>query len=102
MQFMKSVDPKIAELLETINKKPSNAYELDLMDDDTKALSIKFYSILVSYMKDRPLSLIRHLEDFNGFKGWSLLVKDMEPSTRQRALALLTQSGRVEISRTRR
>ena len=48
MQFMKSVDPKTAELLETISKKPNNAYDMDTMDDDTKALSIKFYSILFS------------------------------------------------------
>ena len=46
-------------LLETINKKPNNAYDMDTMDDDTKALNIKFYSILFSYMKNRPLSLIR-------------------------------------------
>ena len=59
MQFMKSVDPKTAELLETISKKPNSAYDMDTMDDDTKALSIKFYSILFSYMKNRPLSLIR-------------------------------------------
>ena len=48
MQFMKSVDPKTAESLETISKKPNNAYDMDTMDDDTKALSIKFYSILFS------------------------------------------------------
>ena len=48
MQFTKSVDPKTAEILETINKKPNNAYDMDTMDDDTKALSIKFYSVLVS------------------------------------------------------
>ena len=98
MQFMKSVDPKTAELPQTINKKPKEAYDMDTMDNDTKALSNKFYSILISYMKNRPLSLIRHLEDFNGFKRWSPLVRDMEPSTRQRGLALLTQLSKVEFS----
>ena len=98
LQFVKTVDQKTAELLETINRQPNGNYNASEMDEDTVNLSKKFYGVLVSYMKNRPLTLIRHIEDFNGFKAWSILVKEMEPSTRQRSLALMAQLSRVEFS----
>ena len=55
MQIVKAVEPRTAELLETINKQPNGNYELEEMDDDTN-------------IKNRPPSLIQHLEDFNGSK----------------------------------
>ena len=49
----------------------------------------------MSYLKGRPLQLIRHVPQQNGFVAWALLLREMEPSTRQRGLALLTQLSRV-------
>ena len=57
-QFIKAADQRTAVLLETINKKPDENYEASEMDGDTMVLSVKFYGALLSYMKNRPLSLI--------------------------------------------
>lgn len=43
MQFIKTVDQRAAELLETVNKKPNGNYEASEMDEDTMALSVMGY-----------------------------------------------------------
>ena len=73
-------------------------YELDEMTDETKAQAIRLYSLLISYLRNRPLKLVRHMKQENGFEAWQRLLREMQPVTRARSLALLTQLSRVQFA----
>ena len=50
--------------------------------------SIKLYSILSSYLKNRPLKVLRSVATSDGYEVWRRLVKELEPSSRARSLAM--------------
>ena len=56
------------------------------------------YSLLTSYLRQRPSKLIRHVKSENGFEAWQTLLKEMQPATRARALALLSQLSRIQFA----
>ena len=56
--------------------------------EPTRQRSRKLFSILCSYVKNRPLRLVRSVENNDGFKAWQALCRELQPSTRQRSLAL--------------
>ena len=49
-------------------------------------------------MRQRPPKLIRHVKSENGFEAWQSLLKEMQPATRARALALLSQLSRIQFA----
>ena len=98
MNFLSAIDTEVHALVQEVNNDPKGDYGFDEMTETVKQASLRFYGILVSYMEGRPLQMIRHVPKQNGFKAWSVLLREMEPSTRQRGLALLTQLSRVSFS----
>ncbi|CAJ1402459.1 unnamed protein product [Effrenium voratum] len=50
---------------------------------------------------NRPLKLIRYMPHENGYEAWRILIVDIQPSTRQRSLALMTQLSRVSFAPNR-
>ena len=70
------------------------------MTDDAKASSIRLCSLLISYLRNRPLKLIRRMKQENGcgYEAWQRLLREMRPVTRARSLALLTQLSRVQFA----
>ena len=52
---------------------------------------MKFYSILASYTKNKPLRVIKSMTDYNGLEAWRNLIQEHEPYTRGRGLALLNK-----------
>ena len=85
-------------MIDQVDTNPNDDYTFSNLSDGTKAYAVRLFGILVSYMKGRPLQLIKFVPDSNGFLAWSILGKDLEPSTRQRSLALLTQLSRVSFA----
>ena len=73
-------------------------YDLDDMTDETKGRSVRLYSLLTSYERQRPLKLIRHVKKENGFAAWQILLRELQPATRARSLALLSQLSRVQFA----
>ena len=66
-------------------------------DTNLRARSMALYSVLYSYLKDSAKSLAAPVEDsHNGFELWRLLVRDMEPATGLRKLALARQINKAE------
>ena len=98
LHYIRAIDAELGRLLDQVCDNPADDYGFASMDDQTKPFTTRLYGILVSYLRNRPLQLIRHVPDNNGFQAWSLLMKDMEPATRQRSLALLTQLSRVQFA----
>ena len=45
-------------------------------------------SVLSSYLRNRPLKVLRAVDDMNGFEVWRRLTAELEPSSRSRSLAM--------------
>ena len=99
--YVKAVDTEMGRLLDQVSANPKDDYEMGPMKESTRNMAVLLYGMLVTYIRGRPLQLIRYLDDSNGFKAWNILSKEMEPSTRQRSLALLTQLSRVTFAADR-
>ena len=96
--YVKGIDPGMAHSMRLVEENLSGNYELDEMTDETKASSIRLYSLLISYLRNRPLKLIRLMKQENGYEAWQRLLREMQPVTRARSLALLTQLSRVQFA----
>ena len=44
--------------------------------------------MLSSYLRNRPLTVLRSVENINGFEVWRKLTSELEPSSRSRSLAM--------------
>ena len=58
---------------------------------DAARRSRELYAILASFMRGRPLKILRNVPSSNGYEAWWQLMLEMQPRTRQRQLALMTQ-----------
>ena len=58
--------------------------------DDRERMNrgLKLYSVLSSYLKNRPLKVLRSVSGMNGFEVWRKLTAELEPSSRSRSLAM--------------
>ena len=59
------------------------------------AMAVRLYSVLTSYLRSRPLKLVRHMKDENGFEAWQRLLRDMQ------LVMLWTQLSRVQFAHRR-
>ena len=73
-------------------------YTYDDMLDETKGRAVRLFSLLTSYLRQRPLKLIWYVKKENGFEAWQILLKEMQPATRARPLALLSQVSKVQFA----
>ena len=96
--YIKGIDAPMAYSMKLVEENLNGNYELDEMTDETKAQAIRLYSLLTSYLRNRPLKLVRHMKQENGFEAWQRLLREMQPVTRARSLALLTQLSRVRFA----
>ena len=90
--------PTVAYSMKLVEDNLNGNYELEEMTDETKSQAIGLYSLLISYLRNRPLNLVRHKKQKNGFEAWQRLLREMQPVTRARTLALLTQLSRVQFA----
>ena len=87
---MKGLDPSMARNMDMVEENVDGNYDFGDMADETKAKAVRLYSLLTSYLRQRPLKLVRHIKNENGFAAWQTLIKEMRPATRARSLALLS------------
>ena len=98
LNYIKGIDPTMANDMDQVERDLDASYELDDMTDETKGRSVRLYSLLTSYLRQRPLKLIRHVRRENGFAAWQILLRELQPATRARSLALLSQLSRVQFA----
>ena len=60
----------MAAAMDVVEKKVNSDYTLDDMTDDMKTMSVRLYSVLTSYLRNRPLKLVKHIKQENGFGAW--------------------------------
>ena len=95
---MKGLDPSMAASMDMVENNMDGSYKFEDMTDETKSRAVRLYSLLTSYVRQRPLKLIRHVKSENGFEAWQCLLMEMQPATRARALALLSQLSRIQFA----
>ena len=61
---------------------------LESYEPATRSRSLRLYSILATYLKNRPLRILRSVTNGDGYRVWRMLVDELQPSSRPRALAL--------------
>ena len=83
--FVGFVDPKYAEELVRVESGPLNPA---LYSQEEKERSIKLYAILASYLRNRPLKLLKSEGSQDGYSVWKKLFQELEPSSRTRGLAM--------------
>ena len=64
---------------------------------DAARRSRELYAILASFMRNRPLKILRNVAGSNGYEAWRQLMLEMQPQTRQRQLALMTQLNNMSF-----
>eukprot|EP00913_Durusdinium_trenchii_P005454 g5082.t1 len=81
-QYLSSLNGMFTEDFKDIRARP---------DDPIKKQRSKFlYSLLASLVKQRPLAVIHQVKESNGMEAYRLLVQSLEPTSKNRALGLLT------------
>ena len=66
----------------------AESMNIDTYSDAGKKRAYRLYSILSSYLKGRPLRLLKAVTNRDGLLVWQRLHHELKPSTRSRELAL--------------
>ena len=56
--------------------------------EDTRERALRLYSVLASYLRGRPLKILKSVSSGNGYQVWRQLCDELQPRSRPRALAL--------------
>ena len=98
INYVKSIEPSMASSMKMVEDNLGGDFTFDDVTDETKAMAVRLYAVLTSYLRNRPLKLVRRIRAENGFEAWQRLLTEMQPATRARSLALLTQLSRVQFA----
>ena len=60
----------------------------DEYNPEIRARSVRLYAVLSTYLKNRPLRILRSVTQNDGYRVWRLLKEELMPSSRPLALAL--------------
>ena len=83
--------------LADLKKAEASTDALDIEDDidgfykgneGRRIREMKLYSVLSSYLKNRPLKVLGSIDNLDGFEVWRRLTAELEPSSRSRSLAM--------------
>ena len=94
--FVGVVDPIMAQEMKDAAQK-SDETAFGALTEERKRRAEKLYSLLSSLMKNRPLRLVRGISHQNGYEAWRIIMKDMQPPTGQRSLALVQALNTVKF-----
>ena len=85
IKYVKSIEPSMASSMKMVEDNLGGDFTFDGMTDETKAMAMKLYAVLTSYLRNRPLKLVRHIKAENGFETLQRLLKEMQSATRATA-----------------
>jgi len=89
-QYLLAVDVQFGPELESVRGNLDTKYDLVLEMSAEKAQRATFlYGLLASLLKGRPLMMLKSVEQGNGFESLRLLIRNCQPSNRNRSLGLL-------------
>ena len=74
---------------ETVEQDIDRELKLVEYTDEMRERAKKLYAYLVSFLKGRPLRVVRAILDGDGFRAWQQLCREFQPQTIQRELGLI-------------
>ena len=89
-QYLSSLNGMFTEDFKDIRARPNDPIDPSIQSDEEKQRSKFLYALLASLVKHRPLAMIRQVKESNGMEAYRLLVQSLEPTSKNRALGLLT------------
>ena len=69
-----------------LRERPDRPVDPSLWGNREKQRSNFLYSILASLVRQRPLALIKQVKQANGLEAYRLLIKSLEPASKNRSL----------------
>ena len=76
--------------LQWISDHVDTEFDMDVHSDEMATRSKELHSILVSLLRNRSLKVLRGVSGRNGYEVYRQLLKLFKPSTKPRAMALLS------------
>ena len=70
VNYIKGIDARIAASMDPVEENLNGDFRLSDMTDETKVMAARLYGVLTSYLRNRPLKLVKHMRDENGFEAW--------------------------------
>ena len=87
--FMGMLDADYEQDLGLVENDLKKELKLEDYGEDYRVRARRLYSYLVSYVKGRPLRIVRAVTTSDGYKAWQHLCREFQPKTRQRTLCML-------------
>ena len=87
--FMGMLDADYEQDLDLVENDLKKEMKLEDYEEKTRTRARRLYSYLVSYVKERPLRIVRAVTTSDGYKAWQHLCREFQPKTRQRTLCML-------------
>ena len=82
-------DGEYEKLLQVVEKNLDKAIDLTKESDEVKQRGAKLYAVLSSMLRHKPRTILKQVEDRNGYEVWRQLHNIYAPKTRARSLAIL-------------
>ena len=83
-------DGKFESELRFVEEHPKVAIELSKLNGEEQSRALQLYSIFTGVLRGKPLRLLRQQEDRNGLEVYRQLLQQFQPSSKSRALSLLS------------
>ena len=79
---MRSIEEEFMNDLEHVEKDLEQDLKLNDYKEEVQKRAKKLYAYLVSFVKGRPLRIVRSVTDTDGFRAWQGLCREFQPKTR--------------------
>ena len=90
LAWLGAADTEFETDLQWISDHVDTEFDMDVHSDDMATRSKELHSILVGLLRNRSLKVLRGVSGRNGYEVYRQLLKLFKPSTRPRAMALLS------------
>ena len=87
--FMAMLDKEFESDLDLVEQNLTQEQVMADYPTDLVPRAKRLYHYLVSYVKARPLRIVRAVDNGDGFKAWQHLCREFQPNTRQRTLCMI-------------
>ena len=90
LAWLGAADTEFETDLQCISNHVDTEFDMDVHSDEMAARSKELHSILVGLLRNRSLKVLRGVSGRNGYEVYRQLLKLFKPSTKPRAMALLS------------
>ena len=71
-QYIRAIEPAISKSMDDVEADLSTSVSMVEMTMDAEVQAQKLYALLTSMLRERPLQLVRSVEEGNGYEAWRI------------------------------